>query len=175
MTAISVMMVVFFTSLRLGHETRFISARTSRRNCDSRPTSPTRGPVNPRSRRAPRPSCPSPKRAARGDGSDASGFSISSISLTFFDTQRPSPDVLAGVPGFEPGLSVLETDVLTVDTIPLCRLPISNCRFPEPLPFIVTILNDCFSIGIWQSAMANHQAHLVSLWPVCLRQRRQNF
>ena len=28
---------------------------------------------------------------------------------------------LAGVPGFEPGLSVLETDVLTVDTIPLGR------------------------------------------------------
>ena len=27
--------------------------------------------------------------------------------------------MLAGVPGFEPGLSVLETDVLTVDTIPL--------------------------------------------------------
>ena len=27
--------------------------------------------------------------------------------------------ILAGVPGFEPGLSVLETDVLTVDTIPL--------------------------------------------------------
>jgi hypothetical protein len=26
---------------------------------------------------------------------------------------------MAGVPGFEPGLSVLETDVLTVDTIPL--------------------------------------------------------
>jgi hypothetical protein len=29
--------------------------------------------------------------------------------------------MLAGVPGFEPGLSVLETDVLTVDTIPLRR------------------------------------------------------
>ena len=29
--------------------------------------------------------------------------------------------MLAGVPGFEPGLSVLETDVLTVDTIPLCQ------------------------------------------------------
>ena len=28
---------------------------------------------------------------------------------------------MAGVPGFEPGLSVLETDVLTVDTIPLRR------------------------------------------------------
>jgi hypothetical protein len=35
---------------------------------------------------------------------------------------------MAGVPGFEPGLSVLETDVLTVDTIPL-RV-IANCRFP---------------------------------------------
>ena len=34
---------------------------------------------------------------------------------------------MAGVPGFEPGLSVLETDVLTVDTIPLA---IANCRFP---------------------------------------------
>ena len=30
---------------------------------------------------------------------------------------------MAGVPGFEPGLSVLETDVLTVDTIPLRTLP----------------------------------------------------
>ena len=29
--------------------------------------------------------------------------------------------MLAGVPGFEPGRSVLETDVLTVDTIPLRR------------------------------------------------------
>jgi hypothetical protein len=37
---------------------------------------------------------------------------------------------LAGVPGFEPGLSVLETDVLTVDTIPLQTLPIANLRFP---------------------------------------------
>lgn len=35
---------------------------------------------------------------------------------------------LAGVPGFEPGLSVLETDVLTVDTIPLQTLPIANFR-----------------------------------------------
>ena len=37
---------------------------------------------------------------------------------------------MAGVPGFEPGLSVLETDVLTVDTIPLERLPIANLRLP---------------------------------------------
>ena len=36
--------------------------------------------------------------------------------------------MLAGVPGFEPGLSVLETDVLTVDTIPLQTLPIANLR-----------------------------------------------
>src|SRR5829696_6155832 len=36
---------------------------------------------------------------------------------------------MAGVPGFEPGLSVLETDVLTVDTIPLRALPISDFQF----------------------------------------------
>ena len=35
---------------------------------------------------------------------------------------------MAGVPGFEPGLSVLETDVLTVDTIPLQVLPIADFR-----------------------------------------------
>ena len=41
---------------------------------------------------------------------------------------------LAGVPGFEPGLSVLETDVLTVDTIPLRLLPISSCQFIDVGP-----------------------------------------
>ena len=35
------------------------------------------------------------------------------------DTNPFLNNSLAGVPGFEPGLSVLETDVLTVDTIPL--------------------------------------------------------
>ncbi len=145
------MMVVFFTSLRVGHETRFISARTSRRNCARRPRGPTRGPLNPRSRRTPRPSCPSPKRAARGDGSDASGFSISSmVPLTFFDTQRPSPDFLAGVPGFEPGLSVLETDVLTVDTIPLGRFPIANCQMP-----IYSMPKFRDQIGNWKLTIGN--------------------
>ena len=43
---------------------------------------------------------------------DASALSISAMNN--FQT-------MAGVPGFEPGLSVLETDVLTVDTIPLRR------------------------------------------------------
>jgi hypothetical protein len=38
----------------------------------------------------------------------------------FFDTTLPYYIVSkTGVPGFEPGLSVLETGVLTVDTIPL--------------------------------------------------------
>jgi hypothetical protein len=36
---------------------------------------------------------------------------------------------MAGVPGFEPGLSVLETDVLTVDTLPLTGFQIVDCRF----------------------------------------------
>lgn len=31
----------------------------------------------------------------------------------------PPENTLAGAPGFEPGLSVLETDVLTIDTMPL--------------------------------------------------------
>ena len=112
-------MVVFFTSFAEGHETRFISALTSRQNCASRPKAFVLGPLKPRSRRVPRPSWPSPKRAVRGAGG-AWGFSISAMmSPTFFDTQHSLSHYLAGVPGFEPGLSVLETDVLTVDTIPL--------------------------------------------------------
>ena len=89
----------------------------------------------------PRPSAPSPNLAARGDGvpiglvtevSRAGAGSgrapKSSDSFSSLDTRTFYPN-LAGVPGFEPGLSVLETDVLTVDTIPLgiiadFRLPI---------------------------------------------------
>ena len=71
---------------------------------------------------------------------------------------------LAGVPGFEPGLSVLETDVLAVDTIPLCPFSISDCRFSiGPLR--------PRRIGNWQSPIGNY---LVSLCDVCLRHRRQN-
>jgi hypothetical protein len=142
-TAIKVMIVVFFTSLAVGHETRRISARVSRRNCEVRWGNPVRGPASPRSRRAPRPSAPSPNLAARGDGVPM-GFSTEvsragagsgraskfSSSVSFIDT-RTFYTNLAGVPGFEPGLSVLETDVLTVDTIPLgiiadCQFPIAN-------------------------------------------------
>ena len=54
---------------------------------------------------------------------------------------------LAGVPGFEPGLSVLETDVLTVDTIPLQALPIANLRLP------IDLFND--PIGNRQLAIGN--------------------
>ena len=35
---------------------------------------------------------------------------------------------MAGVPGLEPGPTVLETDMLTIDTIPL-RLKIPDSRF----------------------------------------------
>jgi hypothetical protein len=38
--------------------------------------------------------------------------------LTSTSLPRPLSE-LTGVPGLEPGLSVLETDVLTTDTIPL--------------------------------------------------------
>jgi hypothetical protein len=137
------MIVVFFTSLADGHETRRISARVSRMNCEVRWKKPVRGPANPRSRLAPRPSAPSPNLAARGAG-DPMGLTTEvsragvgsprapkfSSSFSSLDTSSLDPRTfytnLAGVPGFEPGLSVLETDVLTVDTIPLLTLPIAN-------------------------------------------------
>jgi hypothetical protein len=55
--------------------------------------------------------------------------------------------MLAGVPGFEPGLSVLETDVLTVDTIPLQTLPIANFRM------VIARCRNTSAIGNWQSPM----------------------
>jgi hypothetical protein len=142
-TAIKVIMVVFLTSVAVGHETRLISARVSRTNCEVRWKNPVRGPDNPRSRLTPLPSAPSPNLAARGDGVPI-GFSTEvsragagsgsapkfSLSFSSIDTETFYTN-LAGVPGFEPGLSVLETDVLTVDTIPLgiiadCQFPIAN-------------------------------------------------
>jgi hypothetical protein len=142
-TAIKVMMVVFFTSVAVGHETRRISARVSRTNCEVRWKKPVRGPISPRSRRALLPSAPSPNLAARGDGvpmgftTEVSRAGAGSGSASKFSDSFSSIDTdsfytnLAGVPGFEPGLSVLETDVLTVDTIPLgiiadCQFPIAN-------------------------------------------------
>ena len=74
--------------------------------------------------------------------------------LAFFQTT-----FVAGVPGFEPGLSVLETDVLTVDTIPL----------PRGDKLQVT--------GNKKESVTCHPSpvtYFVSLWSVCLRQRRQN-
>jgi hypothetical protein len=144
-TAIRVIIVVFFTSFALGHETRRISARVSRMNCDERWINPVRGPASPRSRRAPLPSAPSPNAAARGDGepmgltTEVSRAGVGSPRAPKFSSSFSSVDTsslnsnflyanLAGVPGFEPGLSVLETDVLTVDTIPLGT--IANFRLP---------------------------------------------
>src|SRR5829696_1546530 len=104
------MIVVFWTCVRVGQETRFISARTSCKYWTKR-GGPDCDPLWPRSRRATLPSAPSPKRAVRGGTNGASGLSVSAI--------KRSINQMAGVPGFEHGLSVLETDVLTVDTIPL--------------------------------------------------------
>ena len=39
---------------------------------------------------------------------------------------------LAGVPGLEPGPKVLETSMLTVDTIPLCRFRIADFGPVDP-------------------------------------------
>src|SRR6185503_5469352 len=97
-----------------------------------------------RSRRAALPSGPSPKRAVRGaETAGASGFSVSAInscttrlpiSVPLAFNRRVYLYSLAGVPGFEPGLSVLETDVLTVDTIPLRSLSIVDSQLPISKP-----------------------------------------
>ncbi len=47
---------------------------------------------------------------------------------------------MAGAQGFEPGLSVLETDVLAVDTMPL--QPARNLR---PIPAITSPLCDGYA------------------------------
>ena len=54
---------------------------------------------------------------------------------------------MAGVPGFEPGLSVLETDVLTVDTIPLRALPIADFQLPISIMSVSEIGNRQLAIG----------------------------
>ena len=58
--------------------------------------------------------------AAAVSVSSSAESSLTVVFPNLFDTYV-SQIKLAGVPGFEPGLSVLETDVLTVDTIPLCH------------------------------------------------------
>src|SRR5262245_51630495 len=107
-------MTVFFTSFALGHETRRISARTSRKNWPIRPKNPNC--PNLWTRR----SCRSTERSRELCDISSELSSSAMTSSTFFDTQLTILTIqLAGVPGFEPGLSVLETDVLAVDTIPL--------------------------------------------------------
>src|SRR5258706_14320144 len=101
----------------------------------------------------PRPSAPSRNLAARGDGvpiglvtevSRAGAGSgrapKSSDSFSSLDTRTFYPN-LAGVPGFEPGLSVLETDVLTVDTIPLGI--IADFRLPIYKAFRRGLIGNC--------------------------------
>src|SRR4026207_1376530 len=62
--------------------------------------------------RSPRDTLPSPRSLYELVGAAMGASALSISAMNNFQT-------MAGVPGFEPGLSVLETDVLTVDTIPL--------------------------------------------------------
>ena len=67
-------------------------------------------------------------------------------------------DQLAGVPGFEPGLSVLETDVLTVDTIPLHRIAdfqLPDCQLKKIFALKRQVQPDRFQIGNRKSAIGN--------------------
>src|SRR6266567_1112107 len=126
MTAINVMIVVFLTMLKDGQETRRISARVSCTNCSVRSINP--------------PVCaPAEARSRRTDGAGSGMAPLILVSSSFINLCRSliyNAVLLAGVPGFEPGLSVLETDVLAVDTIPLCRFPTADCQLSiaDPLP-----------------------------------------
>jgi hypothetical protein len=62
---------------------------------------------------------------------------------------------MAGVPGFEPGLSVLETDVLTVDTIPLrCDAGMGRRGEAENLPVSASPLSPCqFSLRLFVTSV----------------------
>src|SRR5262245_10805384 len=111
------MIVVFTTSLRAGQETFFISSLTSCQNWRTFPTMPGSRPAN---------NC-----SFFSSDIDEAPSRVLDVAMIFTSSQTfsmkgdfPIPvhflsRFLAGVPGFEPGLSVLETDVLTVDTIPL--------------------------------------------------------
>jgi hypothetical protein len=138
-TATSVIIVVFLTMIALGHVTRRISARVSRRNWPIRAKNPGAASVFGR-RRPPSPDdpervpvvvlgggVPEGPSGVRSPAVSVSGSIESSLTLIFPNCLATSNSLnqLAGVPGFEPGLSVLETDVLTVDTIPLLALPAS--------------------------------------------------
>src|SRR5437763_351058 len=199
MTAMIVMIVVFLTSRVVGQVVRLNSARTSRRNLLARAKKPSRGrSASPRSRRAGRPSCPSPYRAMRGAAPDAvavsgksSGSSRSSVicSSSLFDTRLyflpRTPFERTGVPGLEPGLSVLETDVLTTDTIPLRERMNAECGMMNAKRVLGV---RCWVLGCLpqhltpsaQNLLSIHHSsfrvhHFVSLCPVWRRQRRQNF
>src|SRR5438045_7392828 len=68
--------------------------------------------------------------AASGKSSGSSWLAVI-CSSSLFDTRLyfllKLPFERTGVPGFEPGLSVLETDVLTIDTIPLWEMMNDEC------------------------------------------------
>src|SRR5262245_8617769 len=105
MTARTTMIVVFTTSLRAGQETFFISILTSCQNWRTFPSKPGSRPAN---------NC-----SFFSSDIDEAPSRVLDVAMIFTSSQTFTYDFEAGVPGFEPGLSVLETDVLTVDTIPL--------------------------------------------------------
>src|SRR5215475_10768766 len=118
-TTTTVMIVVLKTSVRVGQETFFISCTTSRQNWRTFAIQPrgfeTNGCLFGSSANA-----AAPSRVL--DDAIANYLNCRLSELNFSDArvkQGNKHRKRAGVSGFEPELSVLETDVLTVNTIPL--------------------------------------------------------
>src|SRR6185503_10307577 len=108
------MRVVLVTSDRVGQETFFISSTTS---CQKLRIL-FRKPVGLDNKLSFSSSFRSSINAAPSCVRDAA-ISLPLPFCQFYLVALKHRRKLAGVPGFEPGLSVLETDVLTVNTIPL--------------------------------------------------------
>src|SRR5215813_14124414 len=109
------MMVVLVTSCRVGQETFFISSTTSCQKLRILFRKPE-GLDNKLSFSS---SFRSSINAAPSCVRDAAIFSTSTFLPILPSRAQVQAQKLAGVSGFEPELSVLETDVLTVNTIPL--------------------------------------------------------
>lgn len=93
-------------------------------------------------------------------------FPLFSVVATASDTfLSPTTNYLAGVAGLEPAPKVLETSMLTIDTIPLCRISNSEYRIKNLFHSIFDIQNSLFVFSM-QLVLAATTAELVEFEPV---------
>src|SRR5262245_30535670 len=123
-TTTMVMIVVLMTSVRVGQETFFISSTTSCQNWRMFASQPSGFETNGGCSFCPSAIATVPSRVLDVAIANYLNYWLSELNLNLISTMLAScrenkHRKRAGVSGFEPELSVLETDVLTVNTIPL--------------------------------------------------------